>query len=303
MSLKLCVLAFFLMAAPSIAAAQNLLGTYTVPVQYNTKITQKSNGLGLLPAFDTLKEVDESALHAAEQRNYGFLPFKDGGALPAAYGGELVPLSNLAVTVLDSTKCESVQAITFNKFDGEYCAGLTFSTISSQSKNSKTASQQITLAKILNGGGDLCLNLWRPIYYQPFNTTSISSWNGYVFLVPQINAFVDAPVLDHIFKTGGGAQFNLNADWRILSTFSVKDSTKNSPLLRVGVIGNLIYNWFSNASTLSADYQHVGVGILEGYLGLTIFTLSFDYGTEFTHNDVFGNQRYMFKITLYPIKF
>jgi hypothetical protein len=271
---RLCFLAsFFTLIIPMLAGAQNL---------YQEAPPMPSHFAGQLG----MAYVENPII------DWGFFPFSRDTALSNA-------VRTMCLSMFETSRCESTDALSYIP-----ASSLMYSTLGfSLTQCDFGTANEVTLQKLLNKGGNIALAMSKPLYYYAHrdgpNSFPLSGQGSFLYIIPRLSFFSDIPYLDRVFGGGGGARFDLTADYHILDFLPVRKD-RGPYLLTFGVRANVSLNQFINAPNIPSPLQRTAIGIGELYAGLGFFQLTFDFNKDLTHTNIFKGRELLYRVTVVP---
>jgi hypothetical protein len=237
----------------------------------------------------------------AEGVKFGWFPFQKENELQILYdrGALSAPNSiSLSSVLRDSINANSsfVEFLSFIPKESYFKLGASL-LLTSEEKDSSNNPQDVALQKLVNGGGNLSLNLSKPIYYNEFYKSN------YFLVNATLSGFADIGAVNKkIYNPSAGLQFNLDSDFRI---FSEGTSSQNGNLFRsgfkLGFTKNFFnVNYYENSDELKG-LRNVAFGRVEFYLGLAF--LDIKYSHILSGEKLFESRKSILEISIMPVKF
>lgn len=284
-----------------------LFGQVIPPMNLTTKILKRPSTLS---AFDTIEVIKST--------KYNFFPFrgdKTGNelSLADAYKTESVINgfgigSHSIFFDLDTTNSGSIftEALTIIPKNNilKFSIGTNISI--SESNDSTSTSKEIAYQKLLNGGGNFIIGLSRPVFLV---TTKQNRHGDYISLLIQtdFNFAFDIKELNQIvYDPGIGFQWGLNADCNLYQNAAIGNGNDGN-LLRIGLRGSLLYNFFNDKYNLNRESNPIFNNLLmySGgiYIGVAMFDVSVSFNGFGKDDPFFDDKSWSLRVGIVPVKF
>lgn len=175
--------------------------------------------------------------------------------------------------------------------------------IKSDIENTEETAQDIAFKKLTSGGGNIVLNLNRPIIYLP--SIGIEKKGFFVSNI-DLTGFADIEKLNHdIYNPGWGALTNISFDYRLADAQITTRQQGN--IFRWGINGRHQFNIFNErygaANLLNNDFNNLSISSIGTYLGLAMFNINLSYNHYNKNSEFFKNKNILLRIDVIPVKF
>lgn len=239
--------------------------------------------------------------------NY-FFPFRgEKGALAEIfdYDGRIFnSLQGIAIrTSLDTSNANSVfveyvSIVPWNLFRVALGSNLSYVDL----KDSTRTAQEIAFQKLTNGGGNIILNLSRPLIYFP------NVGSGYIVLNGDITGYADiSGVNQNIYNPGWGVLTNFNLDYRVYDYGIGEGEGKNGNIFRFGFNLRNQYSLFNrryeNNNAIDARFNNLSISTFGLYLGLAMFNFQLGYNMYNKSDRFLNDKKFLLRIEVVPVKF
>jgi hypothetical protein len=172
-------------------------------------------------------------------------------------------------------------------------------------KDSTKTAQDIALSKLTNGGGNIVLNLSRPLIY----TESLNKKGDvrrFVTCGIDLNGYADLSGLNQdVYNPGAGLLCNVSVDCRMINLKSPNGSPGN--LVRIGLTGRNQFNVFNekykNNNEIDDQFKNLNITSAGGYLGLGPFNLQYTYNFFNKSGTFFNGKESKIRLEVIPIRF
>lgn len=238
-----------------------------------------------------------------------FLPFKESDkSLENAYdNGSISTLKQVSFRPsIDTSKTNSIYVEVASYIPNNILRiGLGTNVTQSSLNDSTKTKEEIAFQKITNGGGNIVLNLSRPlIYFDSF----IKDANGFLVANIGLAGYADIENLNQdIYNPGMGALFNTSFDFRIYNNPYSSNEKKKGNLFRIGLSGSFQYSLanekYNDKNNIDKMFNELAVTSIGGYIGLAMFNIQFTYNIYNKNESFFDEKKTLLKIEVVPIKF
>ncbi|MDR6193305.1 hypothetical protein [Siphonobacter sp. SORGH_AS_0500] len=172
--------------------------------------------------------------------------------------------------------------------------------VQSSLKDSLKTSQEIALQKLTNGGGNIVLNISRPLAFKKL-------WNSsFILLNADITFFTDIDKFNQdVYNPGWGMLINPNLDLRIYnSKIGDKD---NGDIFRFGINTrwqkNIINNKYSLKNEIDSEFRNLSIFSSGVYIGIAMFNIQINYNLYNKNIEFFKEKSWLLRVELIPVKF
>ncbi|OJV16416.1 MAG: hypothetical protein BGO21_26325 [Dyadobacter sp. 50-39] len=263
-----------------------------------TMLSIESYAQSITPSIIT-KRV--SGLTPAGKTKWEFIPSRQGdNALAKFYDSDNAStLAGLSVASirpgLDGSKTNSVYVELLSVIPENWFR-LSVGTNIAQSalKDSTRSQEEIALQKLTNGGGNLSLNLNRPLLFKGIG-------KGFLLGTIDLTGYADIEQFNQsIYNPGWGMQINPSLDFRLIN----QDGGKK---FRFGLMTRYQYNLFNDkykaSNSIDEDFKNLGIYSAGIYLGLAMFNIQVNYNAYNKNTEFFKDKTWLLRVELIPVKF
>ncbi|MBN1186402.1 MAG: hypothetical protein JXB49_29270 [Bacteroidales bacterium] len=280
---------------------------FLVLIIFGSKVVGQFAGPSMLY---TSPEVDKSRGEDYGYVKYGIIPFSGREQMRLVYNGEVDGVSNAMEELQFTSISLSVDTMRSNSIYVElisFVPSASFGRFSFGSQitqadieaDSNSSYQSIATQKLMNGGGNMNLNLSRPILYAPLSQRHTS----YLITNAALTCYMDVKRLNSkLYNPGFGSQLNLDFDLRL---FSNRSEIMIGNLYRGGLKGRYLYNAFDSKykreNDIDDSLDNLSILSLSFYMGLG--PVFFELGYNFSNSDIIANSKNLFRVSLQPVKY
>lgn len=233
---------------------------------------------------------------------FGWFPFQKENELQNLYDKGVLSAPNsisLSSVLRDSLNANStfVEFLSLIPKKSYFKLGASLLLTAEEKDSSNNNPQDVAMQKLINGGGNLSLNLSKPVYYNEFYKTN------YFLANATLSGFADISAVNKkIYNPAAGLQFNLDCDFRI---FSEGTSTQNGNIFRAGFKLGFTKNFFNvnyyEGNDELRGLRNIAFGRIEFYLGLAF--LDIKYNSILSGESLFESRKSILEVSIMPVKF
>lgn len=177
--------------------------------------------------------------------------------------------------------------------------------VQSDLRDSTSTAQNIAFQKLINGGGNLVLNISRPLIYKG---EIASRKKGFFVSNLDLTGYSDIEGLNQdLYNPGWGALFNLSFDMRIVNEQANTPNSTHGNLFRFGFNGRYQHSLFNEKykikNNIDETFNNLGIFSLGTYFGIAIFNIQLSYNMYNKSDPFFDEKKWLLRVEVIPVKF
>jgi|GEM_PF-2458625 len=273
-----------------------------IVLKYDTTITS------LLLEQET-KRSDKNTKKGLLSKEW-FLPFRDADN-PEVLQKNLTrdnskingPSSVIIRPGLDSAKTSAVYVDLFSIFADNYFRVAFGTNITrTQFEDSVSTPKEIGFQKLSTGGGDIIMNLYRPVIF--LDLSKDSSCRKFFVTAIEFNGFADIEGFNmDVYNPGIGCLTNASFNYRFITKASGENDVQGD-FFRMGFNGRLQYNIvnekYKGQNSIDGIFNNLVIGSVGMYIGVAMFNFQLSYNMYNKSDPFFNDKKWLLRIDLTP---